>query len=93
MTLAIETSARYRVLRILQWKRVDFSSECLQFKDKTSSGTGRFVPLSPRVLAFLRFWAQQFPDRYGHFNLESLREAVAAINRGEFRQVAPVNSR
>jgi integrase len=179
--LAIETGARYGVLRTLQWKRVDFSNQCLQFgKDKTVSGTGRFVPLSPRAMASLQFWAQQFPNRlpehyvfpserygasgdefkacvyasdpdkpmarfkaswekakrdarlecrfhdlrhtavsrmidagvplpkvakivgwapatmvrmaarYGHFNLESLRDAVATINRGEFRQESPV---
>jgi integrase len=62
--LAIETGARYGVLRTLQWKRVDFSNQCLQFgKDKTVSGTGRFVPLSPRALASLQFWAQQFPNK------------------------------
>jgi integrase len=27
------------------------------------SGTGRFVPLSPRALASLQFWAQQFPNK------------------------------
>lgn len=64
VTLAIETGARYGVLRTLQWKRVDFSNRCLQFgKDKTGSGTGRFVPLSPRATASLQFWAQQFPSR------------------------------
>lgn len=64
VTLAIETGARYGVLRTLQWKRVDFSNQCLQFgKDKTASGTGRFVPLSPRAMASLRFWAEQFPAR------------------------------
>ena len=62
--LAIETGARYGVLRTLQWKRVDFESRCLQFgKDKTVSGTGRSVPLSPRAVASLQFWAQQFPNR------------------------------
>jgi integrase len=62
--LAIETGARYGVLRTLQWKRVDLSNQCLQFgKDKTTSGTGRFVPLSPRAVASLRFWAEQFANR------------------------------
>lgn len=62
--LAIETGARYGVLRTLQWKRVDFENRCLQFgKDKSVSGTGRFVPLSPRAVASLQFWAQQFPNR------------------------------
>ena len=62
--LAIETGARYGVLRTLQWKRVDFENRCLQFgKDKTVSGTGRFVPLSPRAVSSLQFWAQQFASR------------------------------
>lgn len=62
--LAIETGARYGVLRTLQWKRIDFENRCLQFgKDKTASGTGRFVPLSQRATASLQFWAQQFPNR------------------------------
>ena len=64
VVLAIETGARYGVLRTLQWKRVDFSNQCLQFgKDKTASGTGRLVPLSARAMASLRFWAEQFPNR------------------------------
>jgi integrase len=64
VVLAIQTGARYGVLRTLQWKRVDFSNQCLQFgKDKTASGSWRTVPLSPRAMATLRFWAEQFPSR------------------------------
>lgn len=62
--LAIETGARSGVLRTLQWQRVDFANRFVQFgKDKTASGTGRFVPLSPRAMASMQFWAQQFPNR------------------------------
>ena len=64
VVLAMETGARYGVLRTLQWSRIDFQKDCVQFgKDKTASGTGRLVPLSPRAMATLRFWAEQFPNR------------------------------
>jgi integrase len=64
VVLAIETGARYGVIRTLQWKRVDFENRCLQWgHDKTPAGTGRIVPLSPRAAAMLEFWAAQFPDR------------------------------
>ena len=64
VTLAIETGARYGVVRTLTWGNVDFSNRCLQFgKDKTPTGTGRIVPLSPRAAATLTFWASLFPER------------------------------
>jgi len=64
VTLAIETGARYGVIRTLQWKSVDFESRCLRWgKDKTAAGTGRVVPLSQRAAAALSFWATHFPDR------------------------------
>lgn len=64
VVLAIETGARYEVIRTLQWKRVDLANRCLQWgHDKTPAGTGRIVPLSPRAVAALEFWAGQFPDR------------------------------
>ena len=64
VTLAIETGARYNVIRTLQWGNVNLSNRCLQFgKDKTPSGTGRIVPLSPRAMTTLRFWASQFANR------------------------------
>jgi len=64
VTLAIETGARYGVIRTLQWGCVDFENRCLQWgKDKTSSGTGRVVPLSQRAMAALSFWATHFPER------------------------------
>ena len=47
VTLAIETGARYGVIRTLQWGSVDFENRRLRWgKDKTASGTGRIVPLS-----------------------------------------------
>jgi integrase len=64
VTLAIETGARYGVIRTLQWKYVDFENRCLRWgKDKTAAGTGRVVPLSQRAVAALSFWATHFPDR------------------------------
>jgi integrase len=56
VTLAIETGARYGVIRTLQWGCVDFENRCLKWgKDKTASGTGRIVPLSQRAVAALSF--------------------------------------
>ena len=64
VTLAIDTGARFGVIRTLQWGDINFSNRCLQFgKDKTPSGTGRIVPLNPRAMATLRFWASHFPER------------------------------
>ena len=51
------------------------------------------VPL-PKVAKIVG-WAPatmvRMAARYGHFNLESLRDAVATINRGEIRPESPVN--
>jgi integrase len=64
VTLAIETGARYGVIRTLQWGQVDFDNRCLKWgKDKTAAGTGRVVPLSQRAFATLQFWATHFPAR------------------------------
>ena len=64
VTLAIETGARYGVIRTLQWECVNFENRCLQWgKDKTASGTGRIIPLSQRAIGALSFWATHFPDR------------------------------
>jgi len=64
VTLAIETGARYGVIRTLQWGSVDFENRYLKWgKDKTASGTGRIVPLSQRAVAALSFWATHFPER------------------------------
>jgi integrase len=64
VVVAIETAARYGTIRRLQWRNVDFSGRCLTFgKDKTRAGSGRTIPLTPRALETLGFWAQSFPDR------------------------------
>ena len=64
VTLAIETGARFGVIRTLQWGSVDFANRCLRWgKDKTASGTGRIVPLNQRAMAALGFWATPFPER------------------------------
>jgi integrase len=64
VTLALETGARFNVIRTLIWANVDFTLRCLKFgKDKTKAGTGRVVPLSPRAYETLKFWASEFPDR------------------------------
>jgi integrase len=64
VTLAIETGARFGVIRTLQWGSVDFENRCLRWgKDKTASGTGRVIPLNQRAVAALGFWATHFPER------------------------------
>jgi integrase len=79
VTLAIETGARYGVIRTLQWGAVDFDNRCLKWgKDKTASGTGRVTPLSQRAMAALGFWAAQFPDRKPeHYVFAAERYGVA----------------
>ncbi len=64
VTLAIDTGARFNVIRTLRWININFADRCVQFgKDKTPSGTGRIIPLNPRAVATLTFWASNFPDR------------------------------
>jgi integrase len=77
VTLALDTGARFNTIRTLRWSNIDLANRCLRFgKDKTSSGTGRRVPLNLRAVETLRFWSQQFPARQpGHyvFPLEKCR--------------------
>jgi integrase len=62
--ISIETGARYGTIRCLQWRNVDFENRCLTFgKDKTRAGSGRTIPLTPRAMEMLWFWAQSFPER------------------------------
>ena len=64
VTLAIETGARFGVLRTLKWEFVDLERRSLRFgKDKTAAGTGRTVPLNSRATIVLTQWANQFPNR------------------------------
>ena len=58
VVLALETGARYNTIRDMQWRNIDFGNRCLKFgKEKTPSGTGRTVPLNPRAVETLKFWA------------------------------------
>jgi integrase len=64
VTLAIETGARFGVIRTLKWEFIDLERRSLKFgKDKTASGTGRRIPLNIRATAVLTEWANQFPNR------------------------------
>jgi integrase len=64
VTMLIETGARYNTVRTLQWKNIDFANRCLKFgKDKTAAGSGRTIPLNPRAVTMLSFWATSFQDR------------------------------
>lgn len=64
VALSLQSGARRDTIRTLAWKNVDLLNRCLKFgKDKTRAGTGRAVPLNPRAMEVLTFWAQQFPDR------------------------------
>jgi integrase len=64
VTMLIETGARYNTVRTLQWKNIDFANRCLKFgKDKTAAGSGRTIPLNPRAVTMLSFWATSFQNR------------------------------
>jgi integrase len=64
IVLTLETGARKNTVRTLQWKNIDFDGRCLKIgRDKTSSGTGRIIPLNHRAMGTLTFWAEQFLDR------------------------------
>lgn len=73
----------------------DAKIEC-RFHDLRHTAISRMidagVPL-PKVAKIIG-WAPatmvRMAARYGHFNLESIRDAVGTINRGEFRQESPV---
>ncbi len=82
ITLALETGARYGTLRRLQWRNVDFANRCLTFgKDKTRAGSGRTIPLTPRALETLKFWAESFPAREPeHFVFPSERYGASGTD-------------
>lgn len=62
--LALNTGMRYSEIRLLQWKQVDFSGKILTVgKSKTTTGSGRAVPLNARILNVLEMWAGKFPNR------------------------------
>jgi integrase len=62
--LALNTCMRYSEIRLAQWKQVDFVSKIIKVgKSKTETGTGRAIPLNPRIMSVLEMWAEQFPQR------------------------------
>ena len=62
--LALNTCMRYSELRLLKWERVNFVARTVTVgTSKTESGAGRMIPLNPRALSILRFWAALFPNR------------------------------
>jgi integrase len=84
VTLAIETGARFNVIRTLQWANINFADRCVQFgKDKTPSGTGRIIPLNPRAVATLTFWASNFPNREPEHYVFPAEKYGAAGNKFE----------
>jgi integrase len=64
INLQFETGSRPGTVKAITWDEVDFVAEGLRWgRDKSKAGSGRFVPLSKRMMEILRFWADQFPDR------------------------------
>jgi integrase len=85
VVLALETGARFNMIRTLQWKNINFSNRCLQFgRDKTIAGTGRVVPVNQRALGALTFWAQQFPNRIPEHYVFPLEKCNGAGTKGRF---------
>ena len=81
----METGSRFNTIRTLQWLNINFTSCCLKFgKDKTASGTGRTVPLNPRALETLKFWAQQFPNRLPEHYVFPLEKCNRSGTEGSF---------
>ena len=77
--LALNTGMRYSEIRLLLWRQVDFAARVLTVgKSKTQTGTGRTIPLNPRILRILQTWATQFPDRQpAHFVFSSEKYGAA----------------
>jgi integrase len=87
VTLAIETGARFGVIRTLHWGSVDFENRCLRWgKDKTASGTGRIIPLNQRAMAALGFWATHFPERKGRSTMSSPRSVTGPLVTSSVRR-------
>ena len=62
--LALNTCMRYSELRLLKWEQVNFTARAVTVgASKTEAGAGRIIPLNPRALSILTFWAGLFPNR------------------------------
>jgi len=63
--VALNTGMRYREIRLLRWKQLDFAAKMLTVgKSKTRTGTGRVIPMNSRILSILEMLAAQFTDRH-----------------------------
>jgi len=67
--VAINTGMRSNEIRNLKWEQVDFLGKSLTVgKSKTAAGSGRPIPLNPRVFAVLTQWRTLFagaqPEHY-----------------------------
>lgn len=64
VVLALSTGMRYSEIRRLHWSQIDFPAATVTVgKSKTTTGTGRTIPLNSRALGALQLWAVQFPHR------------------------------
>jgi len=64
VVLALSTGMRYSEIRLLRWGQIDFVAATVTVgKSKTTTGTGRTIPLNSRALGALKMWASQFPAR------------------------------
>ena len=62
--LALNTCMRYSEIRLLRWIQIDFINWTVTVvKSKSTSGTGRVIPLNARAKAILEFWASNFPEK------------------------------
>jgi integrase len=65
--LSLHTGIRFRELRLLRWRQVDFLKEEIQVgKSKTRGGEGRVIPLSATAVACLKGWRSHFPAAQPH---------------------------
>jgi len=79
VTLALNTCMRYSELRLLKWEQVNFAARAVTVgASKTEAGAGRIIPLNPRAMTVLSFWAGLFPERVPeHYVFPSERYGVA----------------
>jgi integrase len=91
VVLALETGSRFNTVRTLQWSNIDLANRCLKFgKDKTPSGTGRTIPLNPRAVETLKFWALQFPNRLPEHYVFPLEKCNGSGTEESFGFAGPV---
>jgi integrase len=90
ITLALYTGRRFGVLRILQWKNINFATGCIDWgKGKTAAGDYQTLPMSRRVSATLAMWAENFPNRKPeHYVFPSERAGATGHLFGKMERIA-----